>query len=122
MRFDISGYVGRRIRQRRLFMGMTRGGLAKAIGVGLTQAQKYENGVSRVTASRLWDIAQALDTTPAYFFPERELDRELDALLQQDKAGDKEAALVLQFFERMSQPQREAFLEMAMSMKEEEPD
>jgi len=42
--------------------------LAQAVGVKFQQVQKYETGSNRVSASRLWDIAGALDVTISYFF------------------------------------------------------
>ena len=61
-------YVGKRIRQRRLVTGMTQSELAQAVGVKFQQVQKYETGSNRVSASRLWEIAKALDVTISYFF------------------------------------------------------
>ena len=43
--------------------------LAELLGVTFQQVQKYEKGVNRVAASRLWDIAQALDLPVAAFYP-----------------------------------------------------
>jgi transcriptional regulator with XRE-family HTH domain len=60
--------VARRIRERRLRIGMTQQKLAKIIGVAFQQAHKYEHGISRVTAGRLYHIATALEAPIAYFF------------------------------------------------------
>lgn len=59
--------LGRRIRRRRLFMNMTQGALAHALGVTYQQVQKYEKGVNRIPAERLMQICVALDVTPDYF-------------------------------------------------------
>ncbi|WP_371054527.1 MULTISPECIES: helix-turn-helix domain-containing protein [unclassified Rhodosalinus] len=61
-------HVGRRIRQRRLLIGMTQQQLAQAVGIKFQQIQKYETGANRVSASRLWDIADALDVPVSVFF------------------------------------------------------
>jgi transcriptional regulator with XRE-family HTH domain len=59
--------IGRRIRRRRLFMRMTQGALARALGVSFQQVQKYENGINRVPPERLMQICAQLDVTPDYF-------------------------------------------------------
>ena len=61
-------YVGRRIRERRLMLGLCQTDLAARIGVTYQQAHKYERGVNRVSAGRLSIIAKALNTEPAWFF------------------------------------------------------
>ena len=45
--------VARRIRERRLYVGMTQYQLARILGVAFQQAHKYERGISRVSAGRL---------------------------------------------------------------------
>ncbi|MFC0804469.1 MULTISPECIES: helix-turn-helix domain-containing protein [Sinorhizobium] len=63
-------HVGHRIRMRRVWMSMTQTTLADQIGVTFQQVQKYEKGINRVGASRLQQIADALDVPPSYFFEE----------------------------------------------------
>ena len=60
--------VGSRITSLRLAKGMTQTDLATLIGVSFQQVQKYERGSNRVTASRLWCTAEALDVAMTYFF------------------------------------------------------
>ena len=60
--------VARRIRERRIEAGMTQQRLAQLIGVAFQQAHKYEHGISRITAGRLFHIANALETPITYFF------------------------------------------------------
>jgi transcriptional regulator with XRE-family HTH domain len=60
--------VARRIRERRLHLGMTQHQLARILGVAFQQAHKYERGISRVSAGRLFHIATALGTPIEYFF------------------------------------------------------
>ena len=65
---SIDRRVASRIRERRLQVGMTQQQLAELIGVAFQQAHKYERGISRVTAGRLYYIAAALQTPVSYFF------------------------------------------------------
>lgn len=60
--------VARRIRERRLGVGMTQHELARIIGVAFQQTHKYERGISRVSAGRLFHIATALETPIEFFF------------------------------------------------------
>ncbi|WP_018237764.1 helix-turn-helix domain-containing protein [Ensifer sp. BR816] len=61
-------HVGQRIRMRRALMQITQMALAEVIGVTFQQVQKYEKGTNRVGASRLQQIADALDVPVSYFF------------------------------------------------------
>jgi transcriptional regulator with XRE-family HTH domain len=60
--------IGQRLKMRRLEMGVSQERLADLLGVTFQQIQKYEKGVNRVAASRLFDIAVALDVPIAHFF------------------------------------------------------
>ena len=60
--------VGRRMRERRLMLGLSQQQLAELIGVTYQQAHKYEAGVNRISAGRLYQIAQALGVDISYFF------------------------------------------------------
>lgn len=64
----IDVHVGGRMQLRRTLMGMTQEQLAKAIGVSFQQVQKYERGLNRLSASRLFDVCQALGVPITYFF------------------------------------------------------
>ena len=61
-------HVGKRIRQRRRLIGMTQQKLADMVGIKFQQIQKYETGANRVSASRLWDIGEAMGVPVAFFF------------------------------------------------------
>ena len=64
----VNQHVGRKIRERRIMMGLSLQQLAHIIGVSLQQTQKYERAQNRVSAGRLFAIAQALASEPAWFF------------------------------------------------------
>ena len=65
---EVDRYIGTRIRERRIKLGMTQHQLADLIGVTYQQAHKYEKGINRVAAGRLYRIAQALGVEVSYFF------------------------------------------------------
>ncbi|WP_169544496.1 helix-turn-helix domain-containing protein [Sneathiella aquimaris] len=64
----IDVHVGNRIRERRILMGYTQQQMANLIGVTYQQAHKYERGINRISAGRLYSIASALNVPINYFF------------------------------------------------------
>ncbi|HEY1259998.1 MAG TPA: helix-turn-helix transcriptional regulator, partial [Stellaceae bacterium] len=65
---DIDRHVGARVRERRIMLGLTQQQLADLIGVTYQQAHKYERAINRVSAGRLFEIAQVLSVPVSYFF------------------------------------------------------
>jgi transcriptional regulator with XRE-family HTH domain len=65
---DVDRHVGARIRERRIMLGLTQQQLADLIGVTYQQAHKYERGINRVSAGRLFEIARVLSVPVTYFF------------------------------------------------------
>ena len=61
-------HVGARIRLRRTLMGMSQERLGDALGLTFQQVQKYERGVNRVGASRLFDLSRILDVPISFFY------------------------------------------------------
>lgn len=66
----VDKYVGSRVRMRRIMLGMSQEKLGEALGLTFQQVQKYERGVNRVGASRLFDLSRVLDVPISYFFDE----------------------------------------------------
>lgn len=66
----IDVHVGKRLRIRRTMLGMSQDAVGKAIGVSFQQIQKYERGINRMGASRLYEFAKILNTPVSYFFEE----------------------------------------------------
>jgi transcriptional regulator with XRE-family HTH domain len=77
-------HVGARIRLRRKEMGISQTDLADVLGLSFQQVQKYERGSNRVSASKLYDITNKLETPIEYFFVG------LKTPLSGDTEGDKE--------------------------------
>jgi transcriptional regulator with XRE-family HTH domain len=65
---EIDRYVGARIRERRIMLGLTQHQMAHLIGVTYQQAHKYEKGINRAAAGRLYSIARALGVEVGYFY------------------------------------------------------
>ena len=64
----IDAHVGARVRLRRTLLGMSPEKLGDALGLTFQQVQKYERGVNRIGASRLFDLARLLDVPIGFFF------------------------------------------------------
>lgn len=115
--------IGQRVRSRRLEIGMSQERLAELLGVTFQQVQKYEKGVNRIAASRLHDIANALEMPPARFFEglgvragvaEANQDYIDDAL-----ATPEGAQLMAMFASIKSQRVRRRVLELVKALAEE---
>ncbi len=64
----IDVHVGAQVRARRILLGLSQEKLAEGLGITFQQVQKYERGSNRVSASRLYNIAQLLDVPITFFF------------------------------------------------------
>jgi transcriptional regulator with XRE-family HTH domain len=102
---DIDALVGRRVRELRLQLGLTQTQLANAIGFTFQQVQKYERGSNRISASKLWLIADRLGVSPASLLtglPSPSGDGVTDG----PDGGDDEQARLLSAFGRIADPRR----------------
>lgn len=61
-------HIAQRLQLRRVMLGMSQTDLANRCGVSFQQIQKYETAHNRISASRLFDLSQALETSVAFFF------------------------------------------------------
>jgi len=66
----VDTHVGSRVRLRRMLLGMSQERLGNAMGLTFQQVQKYEKGVNRIGASRLFHISRILDVPVQFFFEE----------------------------------------------------
>jgi transcriptional regulator with XRE-family HTH domain len=64
----VDRHVGLRLRMRRKELGVSQERLAEVIGLTFQQVQKYERAANRISASKLWEVAQALEVPVAYFY------------------------------------------------------
>ena len=78
--------MGKKIRLRRVEQGISQSDLGEKLGVSFQQVQKYEKGVNRVGASRLQQIAAALDVPVTFFYDSDSKTREVESLLFLDSA------------------------------------
>jgi transcriptional regulator with XRE-family HTH domain len=115
MRHPVDVHVGKRVRHRRWMVGMTQQQLAERVGIKFQQIQKYETGMNRVSASRLWDISAALDVPVSFFF-EGLGDGANEAQpgsLPGDILADKEALELVRSYYAIPETQRRRLFELA---------
>ena len=118
MAHTVDVHVGKRIRQRRWLVGMTQQSLAEAVGIKFQQIQKYETGANRVSASRLWDISEAVGVPVSFFFEGLQEDTsasqvKLGAVAPADLLGDKEAMELVRSYYAIPEAQRRRLFELA---------
>lgn len=118
MAHPVDVHVGKRVRHRRWLIGMTQQQLAEKVGIKFQQIQKYETGANRVSASRLWDIAEALDVPVSFFFEGLSDAADVDGTQENvgvpaDLLGDKEALDLVRSYYAIPENQRKRLFELA---------
>ncbi|MFC4671594.1 helix-turn-helix domain-containing protein [Seohaeicola nanhaiensis] len=116
MTHPVDVHVGKRVRHRRWLIGMTQQQLAEKVGIKFQQIQKYETGANRVSASRLWDIADALEVPVAFFFEglsEDQKSGDAGHAFPSDILGDKEALDLVRSYYAIPEHQRRRLFDLA---------
>ena len=127
-------HVGKRLRRRRRLLGLTQQQLAESIGIRFQQIQKYECGANRVTASRLYELAVALNVPVNYFFDGLQQvaapavpgapgapanDRDLIAA---DVLSQKETLELIRAYYKLGERPRRRLLDLAKALQDESTD
>ena len=113
---DTDRYVGARMRERRIMLGLTQQELAELIGVTYQQAHKYEKGINRIAAGRLSTIAQALGVEVGYFFDGMDSERLFKPTPQQRMLLE----LARNFISMPSRKHQEAICHLARALNQPE--
>lgn len=114
MKHPVDVHVGKRIRHRRWMTGVTQQQLAEQVGIKFQQIQKYETGMNRVSASRLWDIAAVLGVQVSFFFEGLdENERNESSTLPGDIAANKEAMELVRSYYSIPENQRRRLFDLA---------
>lgn len=109
---DTDRYVGGRIRERRVMLGLSQQQMADMIGVTYQQAHKYEKGINRISAGRLYEISQVLKVPVSFFY------EGLDGS-GEDKLSDRQRMcleLARNFSQINNQRHQEALSQLARAM------
>lgn len=123
---DLDARIGERIRDQRKRIGFSQKELASRLDIVFQQLQKHENGTSRVPASRLYEIARALNTPISHFFDvnERESPRRASAIselstivgAQKGKLGKQVLELVAAFIKIKDEDARADILSLVAKL------
>ena len=104
-------HLGKKLRMRRLSLGLTQTKVANAINVTFQQIQKYEKGTNGVSSNRLMQLAQFLKVPIIYFFEDY---RDFKDLSSSDETSndDLNYSFLSRTFSTLSKPQKEKILQI----------
>jgi transcriptional regulator with XRE-family HTH domain len=109
-------HIGQRVRHRRWLLGMTQQQLAQAVGIRFQQIQKYESGANRISASRLWDLARALDMPVSFFFEGLVGDKDAAHAADDGLLQNKETMDLVRAYYGLDEGPRRRLLELAKAL------
>jgi transcriptional regulator with XRE-family HTH domain len=123
-------HVGKRLRRRRRLLGLTQQQLAESIGIRFQQIQKYECGANRVTASRLYELAVALNVPVNYYFDGLQPVGDVNGvgettpandrdLIAADVLSQKETLELIRAYYKLGERPRRRLLDLAKALQEE---
>ena len=117
---EVDVFVGQRLRELRMLAGLSQSDVASALGLTFQQLQKYERGFNRVSASRLYKLAQFFRVPVSVFFEgleQRASARETAGAEGEEAEGtlrSREALMLARYFQNIRDPQvRGAIRELA---------
>ncbi|MBP6869256.1 MAG: helix-turn-helix transcriptional regulator [Candidatus Pacebacteria bacterium] len=114
--------VGKRIRRRRRLLGLTQQQLGGSVGVRFQQIQKYECGANQVSASRLWQLSEALEVPIGYFFEGLNQAQDAVSALPTDSEvlSSKETIELVRAYYALGERPRRRLLDLAKSLHAED--
>jgi transcriptional regulator with XRE-family HTH domain len=112
---DIDRHVGVKIRERRVMLGFSQQQMAELIGVTYQQAHKYERGINRISAGRLYEISHVLGVPVSFFFEGLETDKAKDLTARQRMCLE----LARNFAVITNERHQEALSQMARALAQE---
>ncbi|SPH18555.1 hypothetical protein DEA8626_02095 [Defluviimonas aquaemixtae] len=92
---------------------MTQQQLADKVGIKFQQIQKYETGMNRISASRLWDISDALGVPISFFFEGLDARSHVVEEIDGDILADKEALMLVRSYYAIPEAQRRRLFDLA---------
>lgn len=119
MATDIDLHLGKRLRRRRRLLGMTQQQLAMQVGIRFQQIQKYECGANRISAARLWQLSEALETPVSYFYDGLSEVLEQQSAPRQERSdmfSRKETLDLIQAYYQLEERPRRRLLDLAKSL------
>ncbi|MEK9918755.1 MAG: helix-turn-helix transcriptional regulator [Pelagibacteraceae bacterium] len=103
-------HLGKKLRMRRLSLGLTQTKVAQAINVTFQQIQKYEKGTNGVSSSRLMQLSQFLKVPITYFYEEYKDYKDMSTA--SDTTDDLNYAFLTKTFASLSNSEKEKILQV----------
>ena len=113
---DVDRHVGERLRRRRRLLGLTQKELAERVGIRFQQIHKYETGINRMSASRLFEIAEALGAPVEHFYDGLKSDG-ASRDMQGDLLSRRETMELVRAYYRLGRAPRQRLLELAKTLQ-----
>lgn len=99
---EIDKMVSKRLKSRRVLLGLTQNDISKEIKVTIQQVQKYESGVNRVAAGKLFEIANFLKVPIGYFFDKGDKNETIEN--EDTNTNHRQTILLIQEFTKIENP------------------
>ena len=106
MEETFNAHLGRKLRMRRLSLGLTQTKVANAIYVTFQQIQKYEKGTNGVSSSRLIQLSNFLKVPITYFFEDFTENNNIDKNIQEDNS-DLNYSFLIKTFSKLNETQKQ---------------
>tara|TARA_Y100000996_G_C22154714_1_gene491941 strand:+ start:201 stop:572 length:372 start_codon:yes stop_codon:yes gene_type:complete len=106
MEKNFNVHLGKKLRMRRLSLGLTQTKVANAINVTFQQIQKYEKGTNGVSSSRLLQLAVFLKVPVNYFYEDYSENRSEEIPAAQDNPVDLNYSFLVKIFNKLSATQK----------------
>ena len=111
MEKNFNTHLGKKLRMRRLSLGLTQTKVANAINVTFQQIQKYEKGTNGVSSSRLMQLASFLKVPVNYFYEDYPENKSGETITQDD-TQDLNYSFLVKIFDKLSQNQKTKVLQI----------
>ena len=106
MEETFNAHLGRKLRMRRLSLGLTQTKVANAINVTFQQIQKYEKGTNGVSSSRLIQLSNFLKVPITYFFEDFSENNNIHKNTQEDNS-DLNYSFLIKTFSKLNETQKQ---------------
>ena len=125
----IDVHVGARVKLRRMILGMSQETLGRSLGLTFQQIQKYEKGVNRIGASRIFELSNLLDVPIQYFYNDygdtigetQDVETSVDGDIFMNLVNSPEGVQLCRSFSEINDPQvKKRVLDLVKSIAETE--
>ena len=103
-------HLGKKLRMRRLSLGLTQTKVAQAINVTFQQIQKYEKGTNGVRSNRLMQLSQFLKVPIIYFFEDYKEFKDVNS--SEETNDDLNYSFLSRTFSSLSRSQKDKILQI----------